>query len=145
MKQVKKFLFIMMVVMMALSMTSGVWALNFEESVENGKALYAKNCASCHGAEGEGGAGPAVNEKSKLDALGLENFKHSVEDGVEGTAMPPWKDVLTDEEIDDVVHFIYAEWADFIVVGLEMWPWEITFVVMGIIWTLMGMYYVIRV
>jgi mono/diheme cytochrome c family protein len=145
MKQVKKFLFIMMVVMMALSMTAGVGALNFEESVENGKALYAKNCASCHGAEGEGGAGPAVNEKSKLDALGLENFKHSVEDGVEGTAMPPWKDVLTDEEIDDVVHFIYAEWADFIVVGLEMWPWEITFVVMGIIWTLMGMYYVIRV
>ncbi len=145
MRQANKFLLTMMVAMMVVSMASGVWAVNFEESVENGKALYAKNCASCHGAEGEGGAAPELNSKAKLDSLGLENVKHSIEAGVEGTAMPPWEGVLTHDEIDDITHFIFAEWADFVIVGIEMWPWEITFVVMGIIWTLMGMYYVIRV
>ncbi len=133
------------VVLSLFAAAGSVWAVNFEESVANGAEVYADNCASCHGAEGDGGVGPAVNEKSKLDALGLENFKHTVEGGVEGTAMPAWKGELSDEEIEDVVHYIYAEWADFIIVGIEMWPWEITYVVMGIIWTLMGMYYVIRV
>lgn len=29
-----------------------------------GEALYASNCASCHGADGEGGSGPAMADVS---------------------------------------------------------------------------------
>jgi mono/diheme cytochrome c family protein len=128
-----------------LAMASPVLALNFEESVANGRKLYVKNCASCHGAEGEGGIGPALNEKEKLDSLGLENVRHTIEEGVAGTAMPGWKGVLTEDEIEDLVNFIFGEWAGLIIVGIEMWPWEIAFVCIGSIWTLLGIYYIIRV
>jgi len=121
-----------------------VSAANFEESIANGKSVYAKKCASCHGAKGEGGVGPALNSKSKLDSLGLENVLHTVEVGVPDTAMPAWKGQLTEVEIEDVVHFIFAEWAGLIIVGIELWPWEIAFVVCGAIWTIMGIYYVVR-
>lgn len=142
---IRKILLLSMVFISILAMASAAWAANFEESVANGKSIYAKNCASCHGAQGEGGIGPALNSKSKLDSLGLENVRHTVEAGVPDTAMSAWEGVLTEEEIEDVVHFMFAEWAGLIVVGIEMWPWEITFVVMGTIWTMMGLYYVIRV
>ncbi len=32
-------------------------------SIEKGAELYANNCSSCHGAEGKGGAGPALNSR----------------------------------------------------------------------------------
>jgi mono/diheme cytochrome c family protein len=145
MRRISKILTLLMVLIATSATITGVWATDFEESVANGKNIYAKDCASCHGAEGEGAVGPALDSKAKLDSLGLENVKHSIEDGVEGTAMPGWKGVLTDDEIDDVVHFMFAEWAGFIIVGIEMWPWEIAYVVIGIIWSLMGLYYVVRV
>jgi hypothetical protein len=59
--------------------------------------------------------------------------------------MPAWEGELSEEEIDDLVHFIFGEWAGLVIVGIEMWPWEIAYVCVGIIWALMGMYYVIRV
>lgn len=128
-----------------LTLVPTVFGFNFEESVANGKVIYEESCATCHGAEAEGGVGPALNEKAKLDSLGIENVKHTVEDGVEGTAMAAWSGELSEEEIGDVVNFIFAEWADFTLIGIEMWPWEIAYVVIGIIWAMMGLYYVIRV
>ena len=145
MKRKANIILIAMLVMSLFASAGGVWAFNFEKSVDNGADIYSEHCASCHGAEGDGGVGPAVNDRGKLEALGLESFKHSVEDGIEGTTMPAWSGELSHEEIEDVVHYIYFEWADFVITGPEMWPWEITYVVMGIIWALMGMYYVIRV
>ncbi len=141
----QKFLTVLIVLTVVSIVLPAAWGVNFEESVANGKRIYARDCASCHGAEGQGGVGPALNSKSKLDSLGLENVKHSIEDGVEGTAMPGWKDTLTESEIDDLVHFIFGEWAGLVIVGIEMWPWEIAFVVIGAIWALMGAYYVVRV
>lgn len=135
---------ISMVILSVWALTPAAWAVSFEKSVADGKSIYAKNCAACHGANGEGGVGPALNQKSKLDSIGMENIRKTVEDGKPGTAMPPWKGVLTEQQIEDVVHFVFAEWADLVIVGIEMWPWEVAFVVFGSIWMLMGIYYVIR-
>lgn len=35
-------------------------AMTFEEQATQGQALYASNCASCHGASGEGGPAPRL-------------------------------------------------------------------------------------
>lgn len=145
MRGINKILSVLIVIITLGSLSTGAWALNFKESVTNGKLVFEENCASCHGAEGEGGAGPALNSKATLDSLGLENVKHAIEAGAEGTAMPAWEGVLSEEEIEDVVHFIFGEWAGLVIVGIEMWPWEIAYVCVGLIWALMGMYYVIRV
>lgn len=53
------------------------------ESVEHGAHVYAEQCASCHGAEGEGLIGPALRD-TPLDAA---TFEKLVRRGVPGTVM----------------------------------------------------------
>ena len=53
------------------------------ESVEHGAHVYAEQCASCHGADGEGMAGPALRD-TPLDAA---TFERLVRRGVPGTVM----------------------------------------------------------
>ena len=43
-------------------------------SVERGYNLYEANCARCHGANGEGGIGPALNRQEKLFAHLSEDY-----------------------------------------------------------------------
>ncbi len=44
-------------------------------STPHGAVLYAANCATCHGASGQGGVGPALrNESSKKDAAAVAAF-----------------------------------------------------------------------
>lgn len=142
----RRILFILVMCFVTIaSLSPAAFAKSFDKSVADGKQVFADNCASCHGADGSGGVGPALNSKSKLESLGLEKVRHDVEEGIEGTPMPAWKGVLSDEEIEDVVHYIFNEWADLVIAGIEMWPWEIAYVVIGSIWTILGLYYVIRV
>jgi cytochrome c oxidase cbb3-type subunit 3 len=69
---------------------------------EHGRKLYASYCASCHGAEGEGGKGtgvtfsrrrdlpiiaPALNNPGFLAAASDEMIRHTLEYGREGTPM----------------------------------------------------------
>ncbi len=82
------------------------------DSNEGGQ-LFANYCVSCHG-ENMDGKGPV---SKMLDPLPRafrhqfvssyeERFKTSIREGVKGTAMPPWKDILSDEEIDEVIAYI---------------------------------------
>ncbi|MEE8353799.1 MAG: cytochrome c, partial [Dehalococcoidales bacterium] len=54
------------------------------ESIEHGAHVYAEQCASCHGANGEGLIGPALRD-TPLDAV---TFEKLVSRGVPGTGMP---------------------------------------------------------
>ncbi len=124
--------------------TAPVWASDFEASVAGGREVYAQKCAVCHGVSGEGGVGTALNSKSKLESLGMESVHKSIVEGIPDTAMPAWEAELSADEIDNLVTFIFAEWAGLVSVGIEMWPWEVTFVIFGGIWTILGIYYVVR-
>lgn len=74
----------------------------------DGAAVYSRNCAFCHGANGEGGAAPALVglnasfSESELTAV--------VTDGIGGTPMPAFGSSLTEEEIEAVVQFLLSEW-----------------------------------
>jgi len=77
------------------------------ERVARGGQIYQEQCIACHGANGEGGSGPALNNRTVLKNT-LDNVFFSViRSGVPGTQMPAWSvdfgGPLTDEEVRDVV------------------------------------------
>ncbi len=85
-----------------------------ETSVEAGEALFAANCAVCHGVEGRGDGPtaetldppPADLHADHVQVLADGELFWVITHGVEGTGMPPWEDVLTEEERWHVVNFI---------------------------------------
>ncbi|MBC7943733.1 MAG: c-type cytochrome [Burkholderiales bacterium] len=79
-------------------------------SIARGQALFKQNCAVCHGAagRGDGPAGAALDPKpADLAAMAGEHpdgdFAWKIENG--RGAMPPWKGVLTQNQIWDLVNF----------------------------------------
>jgi len=89
---------------------------------KHGKQLYLKNCASCHGAKGEGGKGtgvtfsrprdlpiiaPALNNSGFLSAAADNMIKTVLMNGREGTPMLSFlKQGLSEQDINDVVSYI---------------------------------------
>ena len=51
------------------------------------KALFATNCAACHGAEGEGGLGPGLR---KIEAKGDKYIAERLKNGSPEKGMPPF-------------------------------------------------------
>jgi cytochrome c oxidase cbb3-type subunit 3 len=86
-----------------------------------GAELFAAHCASCHGADGEGGHGtgvtfsrardlpiipPALNNRGFLAAASDRMIRTTIETGREGTPMPGFGEILSASEIDAVTSFI---------------------------------------
>ncbi|MCW8840845.1 MAG: cytochrome c, partial [Gammaproteobacteria bacterium] len=60
--------------------------------------LLKQDCGSCHGMTLKGGLGPALlpqNLTGKPDAMLIQ----TVLDGRPGTAMPPWRTMLSHDEV----------------------------------------------
>lgn len=90
-------------------------AWEMDELLKSGAEVYANNCAACHQADGKGLpptfpaiAGAAITKSPFLDADGglVENgHLDVVMNGRNGTAMRPFKEVLSDVEIAAVVTY----------------------------------------
>lgn len=92
-------------------------------NIENGKKVYEKRCAWCHGWEGAGD-GPAaerLNPPPRDLTSGMYKIKTSsfeemfpndedifrmITDGMPSTSMPGWKDILSEQDRWDLVAFI---------------------------------------
>ena len=90
-----------------------VAAATFEdERIHHGREIYAEQCATCHGTQGEGGVGTALNNKSLLKNTFDEVIFSVIRSGVPSTQMPAWSvdfgGPLTDEDIRAAVAFIRA-------------------------------------
>ncbi len=90
---------------------------------ENGEQVYGQRCVWCHGEEGEG-LGPAAERlnppprdftsaqyKIKTtvfddDFANDDDIFRMIRDGMPGTAMPGWDDVLSEQEMWDLVLYI---------------------------------------
>lgn len=78
-------------------------------AVAEGAPLFARNCAGCHGAEGQGGAGPAlVNNQFVASESAVVNqiFLGNAERG-----MPAFTR-LTDQEIAAITNFVRNSWGN---------------------------------
>lgn len=72
--------------------------------IQSGEDVFNANCATCHGDQ-------LVNTGQTFDLRRLKDnergrFDNSVRNGK--NQMPPWKGKLTDEEIDQLWHYIRA-------------------------------------
>lgn len=86
--------------------------------VAKGRRFYMANCATCHGAKGDG-QGPRayfINPKPRIftDPAFQRSFNrpalyNATALGRLGTEMPAWNKVLSDQEIADVAEFVYQE------------------------------------
>ena len=97
--------------------------------VSRGYALFLANCARCHGAQGQGGIGPPLNDQAKLYNVvtpqGLSGKGHLNPDylravltqggrivcGDASSVMPAWLDPkgpLNYREVEDIIKFITA-------------------------------------
>ena len=72
--------------------------------LELGEEVYAGNCATCHGAAGEGGFGPELAGGAVVERYSEVGDHRAVVVSGRG-AMPAWGDTLTEEEIDAVVRY----------------------------------------
>jgi mono/diheme cytochrome c family protein len=71
-------------------------------------ALYADNCAGCHGANGRGGAAIALANPVYLAIVDDRSMRASIASGVRGTSMPAFAQsaggMLTEKQIDALVN-----------------------------------------
>lgn len=119
MKKTEHIVFIMVVIACIFSFSTIVYSQKGDP--KNGKRIYGQYCVPCHGPEGKGDGTRAKFEqfdpmprnhtngeymnKRPLDALvdveknsgKAQNFSH---------IMPPWKTILTDDEIYDVLSYV---------------------------------------
>jgi len=83
-------------------------AVNLKEGkfIQRGKEVYARTCAVgyCHGTEGRASGAPALRDRPWTPRAVFEITR----DGVSGTAMPAWKDLLSEEEIWAVTAYILS-------------------------------------
>ena len=87
------------------SLAQGTSSLEAQEKVEAGESVYNNNCQNYHGDQ-------LVNTGQTFDFRRLTandrgRFDNSVRNGK--NQMPPWKDVLTADEIDQVWSYIRSK------------------------------------
>ena len=74
--------------------------------VKLGGATFSKQCVSCHRAQGQGGIGPNLTDDHWIHGGKLTQIMKTVAEGVLDKGMPPWKAVLTPEELPAVVAYV---------------------------------------
>jgi mono/diheme cytochrome c family protein len=83
---------------------------------EQGEQLWSFNCASCHGLNGEGGIGPALNSTQFLQTATDEQMRLLVSVGVPGSQMGAYSQdhggPLTSEQIKALTVYIRSWEAD---------------------------------
>jgi len=68
-------------------------------ATNEGVAVFASNCAGCHGTDGSGGSGPDLRGKDDVDKVVAQ-----VTNG--GANMPPFEGQLTAAEIQSVAEYV---------------------------------------
>ncbi|HJT51403.1 MAG TPA: cytochrome c [Nitrosospira sp.] len=102
------------------------------EKIKRGEEVYRKNCANCHGPNGEATPGwrtpgpdgryppPPLDGSAHAWHHSTETLEKMIREG--GPGMPAWAGKLTDQQIDDVIVWIKSLWPDEI---YDIWYKEI--------------------
>lgn len=62
------------------------------------RELVQQDCGACHGLRLGGGLGPALRPED-LEGLSVAAIAAIIRNGVPDTAMPPWRELLSEQEI----------------------------------------------
>jgi cytochrome c oxidase cbb3-type subunit 3 len=79
------------------------------ESLKKGAAVFASKCSACHGPQGQGIIGPNLTDNYWLHGKGLrKDIAQTVTKGVLDKGMPSWSGLISDDEILQVVGYVYS-------------------------------------
>lgn len=88
---------------------SAIAAFALDPSVqEQGKTVYATNCASCHAPDGGGLIGPNITDNYWIHGGKPADIYHVVAGGVLDKGMPPWEKTLKPEQLRAVVAYVVS-------------------------------------
>lgn len=65
------------------------------------------DCGSCHGMTLKGGLGPSLLPEQFKDK-NIEYIKLTILHGRNGTAMPPWKSIISDDDAQWIAEFLIS-------------------------------------
>lgn len=94
------------------------------EKIKRGEDVYRKNCASCHGPNGEAAPGwrtpgpdgryppPPLDGSAHAWHHSTETLEKMIREGSPAGGMPAWDGKLTKQQIDDVIVWIKSLWPD---------------------------------
>jgi len=96
------------------------------QRVAHGAEVFRENCAACHGANAEGAPNwqkPGADGKYPAPPLNgtahawhhpLASLKDTIRNGTArlGGSMPPWRDKLSEQDIESVIAWFQSHWPD---------------------------------
>ncbi|MCU0419754.1 MAG: c-type cytochrome [Cyclobacteriaceae bacterium] len=77
-------------------------------ALAEGQQLFQANCASCHLADGGGDIGPNLTDKFWIHGGGIKEVFTIVKNGVPGTNMVAWGQVLSPQNIQSVSSYVLS-------------------------------------
>lgn len=77
-----------------------------EHLLAEGKSIFIQNCATCHGQQGQGLAGPNLTDDYWKHGGSINQLFKVVRYGVQGTAMKTWGDEMLPSQIQKVCSYI---------------------------------------
>ena len=87
---------------------TSVVALTSPTDISSGEKIYLKKCATCHGKEGEGIAGPNLTDNYWIHGGDIKSIFKTVKYGVQGKAMQSWSKELNPVEMQQVSSYIQS-------------------------------------
>jgi cytochrome c oxidase cbb3-type subunit III len=78
------------------------------EVVKKGSEIYAAKCLACHGPQGQGLVGPNLTDDFWIHGGKVTEIKGVIVNGVLEKGMLAWKAMLTNDEINAVVAFVWS-------------------------------------
>lgn len=83
--------------------------LSQADRIKNGQEVFAGKCAACHGDQGQGLIGPNLTDNHWLHGTGKPTeIASTIRLGVPAKGMPPWGDLLTQDELMNVTAYIMS-------------------------------------
>lgn len=86
------------------------WEMSGNSAFVNaGKDIYQANCLTCHGAKLEGGIGLALVDTEWVHGASPASIYRTVENGIAGTGMQAWGNLLGQQRMAEVVAYILSQ------------------------------------
>jgi cytochrome c oxidase cbb3-type subunit 3 len=85
-----------------------VTILNDDASLASGKDIFIKNCAACHGMNGEGLVGPNFTDEYWIHGGSIKNLFKTVKYGVPQKGMISWQTQLNPTQMQEVSSYILS-------------------------------------